>query len=70
MRRGTLARMNYIWNKGLVLRNRFTSIWWAGFKAAHFGLEDTPPKGMKWNDSEVEAFHSGYEYQKEMYAES
>ena len=62
--------MNYIWSKGTVLRNRFTSIWWAGYKSAHVGLDDTPPKGMQWNDREVEAFHSGYEYQKEMYAES
>lgn len=66
MRRGTLARLNYLWLKGTVLRNLFPSIWWAGYKAAHVGNDSTPPKGMKWNDSEVEAFESGYNYYREV----
>ena len=69
MKRGTLARMNYLWLKGSVLRTLFPTIWWAGYKAAHVGLDDVPPKGMKWSDSEVEAFKSGHEYQKEIYGE-
>lgn len=66
MRKGTLAHMNYVWLKGEVLRNRFASIWWTGYKTAHVGLDDATPKGMNWDDSEVEAFHSGYEYYKEI----
>lgn len=69
MRKGTLAHLNWIWFKGTVLRNKFTGIWWAGYKAAHVGHDDTIPKGMKWSDSEVEAFKSGYQYWREMYAD-
>ena len=69
MKKGTLAHMNYLWSKGSVLRNRFPTIWWAGYKAAHVGLDDTTPRGMSWNDSEIEAFKSGHEYRKEMYGE-
>lgn len=66
MRKGTLARLNWMWLKGTVPRNQFPSIWWAGYKAAHVGHDDTTPKGMTWNEGEVEAFKSGYDYYKEV----
>jgi len=65
MRKADMARLNYLWFKGAALRNKFTTIWWAGYKAAHVGLDDIVSKGMEWNNTEVEAFHSGYEYYRE-----
>jgi len=65
MRKGTMAHMNYLWLKGQTLRDKHYIIWWAGYKAAHVGLDDVVTKGMNWNDSEVEAFHSGFQYYQE-----
>lgn len=66
-KRLVLAEQNYQWNKGTVLRNAHTSVWWLGYKAARSGLSNSPPRGMVWSTEEIAAFESGYEYRKETY---
>lgn len=66
---GDLARENYLWLKGEVLRTKHEHTWWLGYRAKKAGLEDVIPSGFDWTDDEQAAFHSGYLYRQEMYGD-
>lgn len=60
---------NYLWLKGNALRTKYEHTWWLGYRAKKSGGTDTIPDNVNWCNEEQAAFHSGYEYRKEMYGE-
>lgn len=68
----TLARMNYLWLRGDVLRVKLPRIWWNGFAAArhdykHIGVRVPDAILKKYSEEEQTTFKSGYDYYREVY---
>ena len=64
-----LSYENYLWSNGEALRKKYEHAWWLGYRAKKAGLADEIPSGFSWSQPERDAFHSGYEYRRDMYDE-